>query len=279
MIPFPFQVGQLGRRLASARGEFNYAAFMSGKVGDVWLANGTHYSDTGRTVVANVDDTVASITGTAGQFNANQASSGARPTLREDSGLRYLEFDGGDLAVAGGNTNWNYLHNPGGNGYICCAMRYGGSSDPNAILAALATYNSSGSATGLFLGFDDRASSSRNNAVRLTVSRGTGSPTADAIELTSANGVALPQTDLLIEYVKTATAVSIFINASSVGSGTLVSANNGNSQVGLCIGQSNGNFPLTGRVYGIIVCNAVPGSTDRAAIQADMSSRCLSPPV
>jgi hypothetical protein len=279
VIPFPFQTGQLGVRRASLHGPFPYAAFLSGKVGDAWLANSVHYSDTGRTTVANVADGVASMTGEGAQFNAQQATSGSRPTLRESGLKRYFEFDGGDVSIAGANTNWNFLHNPAGNGYVCCAMQYGASSDPNAILAAVATYNSSGSQTGVFIGFDDRASASRNNAVRLTVSRGVGSPLSDAIELTSANGVASPQADLLIEFVKTATAVSLFINGTSVGSGTLVSANSGNSQVGLNIGASNGSFLLTGRIYGLVVCNAVPGTSDRAAIRADMSARCITPPI
>ncbi|MBL0918050.1 MAG: hypothetical protein IBJ14_05065 [Hydrogenophaga sp.] len=252
---------------------------MSGKVGDVWLADGTHYSDTGRTAVANINDTVASMTGFAGQFNANQATSGSRPTLRETGGRRYFEFDGGDVSVAGNNANWNFLHNPAGNGYVCCAMQYGGSSDPNAIMAAVATYNSSGSNTGFFIGFDDRASDSRNNATRMTVSRGTGAPAADAIALTSANNIAPPQTDLIIEYTKTGIAVAVFVNTVSRGTGNLTSANSGSSQVALNIGYSNGNFPLTGRIYGLIVCNAVPNSTERAAIQADMSSRCVTPPI
>lgn len=258
-------------------GAFDYAAFLSGKSGDAWLADGTHYSDTGRTTVANVNDTIASLSGAGAQFNAGQATSGDRPTLREASSKRYIEFDGGDDMSAGAAGNWNYLHNTSGNGYMCIAIQVGASSNPDAIYALACTNGFSTGQVGIATAYEDRVAAGVNNAFRSLVARGaTGSP---ALENVGQDNVFPAQTDVILEVVKTGTSFQQFVNGTSVFSGTLSGPSDGNSTSALFIGSAAGSFKMIGRIYGMMVVNSVPGAGDRAAIQADMSSRCITPPI
>lgn len=279
MIPFPYSRALLTRRrIASPSGSFNYASFLSGKSGDAWLADGTHYTDTGRTTVANVGDTIASLSGAAGAYNASQSTSTARPTLSETSSKRYLSFDGGDGMVAGSAGNWNYLHNGGGNAYMCAAIRFGNVVDPATGYIIASTYEGNTIQVGWTAFYEDRAVVPANNSLRTLISRGVnGSP---AIDTKSSDGTLLPQTDVIVEYIKTGASISYYINGASVISATLTSPSASNSLSGLHIGQlSSGALRLLGRIYGLIVCDSVPGSSDRSSIQSDMSARCVTPPI
>lgn len=256
---------------------FNYSAFLSGKSGDVWLANGTHYTDTGRTTVASVNDTIASLSGEGAQFNAAQAISGSRPTLRESSAKRYIEFDGGDDMSAGSSGNWDYLHNTAGNGYMCIAVQVGSSSNPDAIYAIACTNGFGTGQIGIATAYEDRVAAGVNDAFRSLISRGvTGSP---AIENVGQNNVFPAQTDVILEVVKSGSSFEQFVNGVSVFSGTMSGSSDSNSTNALFIGSAAGSFRMIGRIYGMMVVNSVPGTSDRAAIQADMSARCITPPI
>jgi hypothetical protein len=263
---------------AAPAGPFDYAAFLSGKTGDAWLADGTHYTDTGRTTVANVNDTLASITGEGTQFNANQSTAGARPTLRETSSKKYFEYDGGDTSIAGAVSNWNYLHNSAGNAYACFAISIGNSSDPNVIYGLFGTQNITSGGTGLSVSWDDRSSVSRNESIKVIVANNTGgSPVG--LDVNAANGTTPPQTDCIIEYIKTGSSIEVFRNGVSILSGTITSPTAVNSTQPLHLGSSGGGFPMVGRIYSMIVCDTQPSSGDRTLIQEDMSARCVTPPL
>lgn len=276
---FAFPGGGLGsgRPGGGGGGAFDYAGFLSGKTGDAWLADATHYTDTGRTTVASVNDQVASLTGAGAQFNFAQATSGVRPILRETSSKRYLEFDGARDMTAGANSNWNYLHDGTGNAYIAVAIQVGNSSNPDQIYAIGATYNFGTGNVGFAFAYEDRVAAGVNNAFRVQIARGSlGSP---ALENVGQNNVFPAQTDTILEIVKTGTSFQQLVNGTSVFTGTLSSPTSVNSRVALHLGSANTSFRLVGRVYAMMVCNAVPDSTQRAAIRADMSARCITPPI
>lgn len=266
---------------------FDYATFLGASSpsigGDAWLARPTgHFQDSARTTVATVGDPLGSVTGEAGQFNAQQVLSGSRPVLRADAGKYYFDpagSPGGQYLIAGTTSSWNYLHNGTGDGYAIYAVRYGSSSNPNQLFVPAATFDSSSANVGWMFFFDDRASVPYNNALRIFISRGQlGAPAVnDSVE---GSPVATPpNTDLVLEFIKQGTAFNLYVNRIHALAGTLSSPSAANSTSALHLLNSaslgtDGDF----RTYGIMVCNRVPNPTERAAIQSDMAYRCANPP-
>lgn len=270
----PFRFGGGG----GGGGAFDYANFLSGKSGDAWLADSTHYSDIGRTIVANTGSKVASLTGSAGAYNAAQSAAAAQPTLAQDAAKKYITFDGSDGMLAGTSADWRYLHDSASSAYLCAAMRFGTTSDPQVGYTMISTYDGATASYGAAFLYDDRAVVPANNTLRALISRGiNGSP---VIDLISPNGTLPPAVDVVVEIVKQASTIAMHVNGVQIANAPLATASSTNSQTGLWIGiLSSGALGLIGRVYGLLVCNAVPSSTQRAEIKADMSARCVSPPI
>lgn len=272
----PGCMGAVRQPPSSAPPVFDYAAFMSGKVGDAWLATSTHYTDIARTTPANVEDTIASLTGSAGQFNATQSAGGRRFNLREASGKRFLLLDGGDYMQAGANSNWNFLHSSS-DGYVCAAVSFGAIADPDAAYTLIATCKGSTANTGIWTAYEDRSLIPINDAYRTQVMRSTAGSAAAG--LISSAGVVGAQVDCVIEIEKSSGSITQFVNTTSIGSSSLSSPASGNSQAELFIGAAtDGSVAMVGRIYALLVCNSVPGTSDRNAIRADMAGRCVSPP-
>jgi hypothetical protein len=256
---------------------FNYAAFLSGKSGDAWLAGELCYEDASRTTPATAGNTVYWMDGQGSQFNFTQATSANRPTLQVASGKPYLQYDGSnDRMAAGAAGNWNYLHNSAGDAYVALAISFGASSNPNAFFYGLATYGYSQTQIGWAMAYDDRSASSFSDAYRIGVGKGSA-PTV--FDQASQNAIP-PQTDVVLEYIKNGTSVEGRVNGVLLISGTLASPSASNSNGALVLGDSptTSTSRLNGRVYGAICCNGLPDSTQRAAILTDMAARCATPP-
>lgn len=268
----PFRFG------GGAGGVFNYADFLNGKGGDAWLADSTHYIDAGRAGPATVGSKIASLSGSAGFYNAAQSSADMQPTLAEDASKKYIRFDGAGGMMAGTNADWRYLHDSASNAYLCAAMRFGTVVDPNTGYIIVSTYSGVTTAYGAAFFYEDRLDVSANNALRALISRGINA--SPAIDLQSPSEQLTPAVDVIVEVVKQSSNIAMYVNGVLISSGALVSASSVNSSSGLWIGcLSGGALGLVGRVYGLLICNSVPSSGQRAAIQADMSARCVSAPI
>lgn len=265
----PFRFGGGG---GGGGAPFDYASFLTPLAGTAWLADATHYTDPYRTQVALVGDTIESLSDVLGRFNATKSSSGS--VVAEEYGKRYISFNGSGHMRAGNATNWNYFHDAGSNAYICLAARFGTTPDPNTIYAALGTRAFS-SNRGIDLGFDDTSGASKNNSAFAIVGGEWGNVSAN---MSSANGALTANSDHIIEYVKTGTSVSLHVDGVQVASATLAWPHWGDSAVPFCIGASDTQCPMVGRIYGLVACSGALDAPTRAAILADMSARCASPP-
>lgn len=252
---------------------FDYASFLTPLAGTAWLADATHYTDPYRTQVALVGDTIESLSGVLGRFNATKSSSG--PLVAEESGKRYISFNGSGYVKAGTPADWTYFHNAESNAYICLAVRFGTTPDPNTIYAALGT-RAFAANRGIDLGFDDRSGASKNDCAFAIVGGEWGNVSAN---MQSSNGALTANSDHIIEYVKTGTSVSLHVDGVQVASATLAWPHWGNSATSFSIGASGDAYLMVGRIYGLVACNGAPDSTTRSAIRVDMAARCVSSPI
>lgn len=268
--------------IAVANNPFNYSGYLSGYNGEVWLANSSHFQDTARTTATAVDDPIGSLTGSTGTYHGEQSSASRRPTLRESGGKRYIEFDGSDdgLQMQGGTSAWNYVYNATGpDAYIVAALRMSvGSADPNALMYFLANNIGTRNEDGFTLYYDDRASQSFDDRYRLLVGDGSDTEVYDD----GVNDGWQPQVDVVIEFIRSGSGFTCYLDGVSVFSGTYSTPQNNNADHSLWMCNSpdgTNSGAADAYVYGAMVCDRIPDTAQRAAIHLDMSSRCLVPPL
>lgn len=254
---------------------FDYSTIFAGaEAGEVWLPDGTsHFQDAARTTAAGADDPIGSASGDQAHFNANQSDAGLKPTLRQDAGGKWYFEHAGDYLVAGAVSDWIYLHDSGQNAYICAAVSFGAVANPDAIYSLAGTSAFSAASQGGVLAWDDRSSASFNERLRYYVATG-GIQRYDV----GANDVLAPQTDAFIEIIRNGTTITGYVNNVQAFTGTQSGTASSNSANPLAIGAVGGGaFPLTGRIYGLLITDTIPSAVNRQAIQADMNARLVTP--
>lgn len=260
---------------------FDYATelFSGAEAGDVWLADsGDHFQDSARTTAAGNGDPVGSATGQGGNHNAQQTGVDTlKPTLTQDvtTGKWYFSFDGGDTLIAGTTADWNYLHHStGNNAYLCAAVRFGATAEPDAAYAVCGTGGVSSSVRGFDAFFDDRSSVSNDRRVRIFGSTGGGA----AFDIGTAQGAQPGAKDCLVEFIRQGSSTQLWLNRVLVGFVTQSNTSGSNAANALAIGAvGSGTFNLIGRIYGLLVTNTVPSAANLADIRIDMSARMAQP--
>jgi hypothetical protein len=219
---------------------------------------GVLFQDTGGTTPVTADgQTVAlAINKAGGGANATQATEGARPIFRDAGGVRYLELPGSRWLNGIANPKW--LHD-GTGGYLAMACQVGFVDDPNALYYLAGTRGNS-IVNGFTLGFDDRASQSRNNATHATI----------ATKFAGfENNTFTPNVPCLVEaLIQSGTnGVQVFVNGALVLQRTLTSPSTADCTWPLQIGAGGGNdLPMVGYIHSLITLNRIPTADERAAL-------------
>lgn len=215
---------------------------------------------------------------------ANSTSGSTQPDyiaqgLNGKNLLRFAAASSQRLSVASSTGTFNFLHN-GTPSLVLAVASFGGSSNPNALHVLFANHPANSGNIGQFFAYDDRTTSSRNNA--LFVATWVGSGSTAAITSTQSN-VLTPQSTLIIE--------SRLFESSSPASERLIVTVNGGSEIkpnsqtnapsssnatgDLFLGSSPSTpgFFLTGDVCELIFYSQIPTSSGRAAILRYLSAK------
>jgi hypothetical protein len=257
-LPLGLGLAALGRRRGGA---WSPALLFSGSEQGAWYDAAdlsVLFQDTGATTPVTADgQTVALIVNKAGGgANATQATAGNRPIFREAGGVRYLEYPSARWLNAIANPKW--LHD-GTGGYLAIACQAGFVDDPNALFYICGTRGHS-IVNGFTLGFDDRASSSFNNALYGAIQTKFAQ---------RANNTLTANTPVLIEaLIQSGTnGAQFFVNGSLAFQSNLTSPSTLDCTHPLQIGAGGANdIPMTGYVHGLITMNRIPTTQERAAV-------------
>lgn len=224
------------------------------------------FQDAAGTTAAEVDQPVGHIADKSGNgHHATQATSAARPTLRQDSnGKLYLDFAGSQyLTVAGSQAAFKFMHD-GSGGSMFGAARFGNTPDPNAYYNLIGNNATSATNTGFNLRSEDRTIVPANDKIIGLISKG---GVGNALD--SAND-AVPSAVNAVVGMTFATDATLddfilYANGASVGSLSDVSSpSTADATYLLDIGAGgNGAANLTGRIYGIVIRQGVLSETDR----------------
>ena len=136
-----------------------------------------------------------------GSNDATQTSTGNQPKIYDsatgvvtDNGKPVVEFDADFLTIGSSTSLFNFLHN-GTTSSVFVAARFGLVADPNAIYGVYGNNGGSGGKIGAYFYYDDRAASSRNNAILLSIYNGNnGSRVCDSV----VNNIATANQQLLV---------------------------------------------------------------------------------
>jgi len=214
----------------------------------------------GSTPVTAAGDLIGYAADKSGNGNhATQATSTARMTYRDSAGVRYAEsLDGTNWLNGVANPKW--LHD-GTGGYLAVACQAGIIADPNVLFYIAGTRGHS-IVNGFTMGFDDRASSSNNNASYMAIATKFGVRAQDAIT---------PNTPHLLEatIVSGANGAKFYVDGVLVSQATLSTPSALDCTYPLNIGAGgNNDLPMTGYIHALITMNRVPTDAERAAVLA-----------
>lgn len=208
--------------------------------------------------------------------SATQGTDGARPTM----GTGELTFDGGDyLTIASSKTSsWvKALHSTGGT--IVGLARFYASDNPNAACCLCGTNRTSSEATGFSVFFDDRSTSSRNNALAVNVGR--TSPGNFAVGHISQNIVTPNQYNLIDIKLDPDNATAVGRSAISINGATDVTGNaktstpvTSDATYDLQIGAGGNNtLPIVGGLKSLAFVPAILSLADRQKLVGWMAHR------
>ena len=219
---------------------------------ELWTATGGTGVVTAGSLVARMDDQV-------GTNHVIQATSGSRPIYRTSGGLEWLEFDGVDdfLSVELGAAF------TGANLYVAAAIETGAASDGERIISF---GNTSGSSDGNSAG---RASGIERQGTSTTW-YGRRDAASHASSTIAAN------TKTVIESCFTATSHFFQANGSRTSVTYAAKANFNVSRIRLmthAITSPTAGQYSRAKLYGLIVCSAVPSAGDQAIIRQVLNSK------
>ena len=204
-------------------------------------------------------------------------AAGSRPTITPNAlnGKASITYNGSQwLTFAGLASVFNFLHTAAGAGATVVAVwRAGTNSNPDAIYGLLGNSALAAANHGFSIVYDDRTSSSRNDAIIGQVVRGvSGQPTAQNISANSAHpantpviiahtfnpAAALPADRLILRINGTEIKTNTFANTASTANATFP----------LQVGAAGSNaFPLVGEIY--MICILPPGTTQDTILRTE----------
>ena len=212
-----------------------------------------------------------------GNGRAFDGAAGSRPTITPNAlnGKASLTFSGSQwLTFAGLASVFNMLHTAAGSGATVVAVwTAGNSADPNAAYGLLGNTSILTANHGFGIIYDDRASSSRNNAVSAQIARGvSGQPTTGNVSGNDAHPVNGP---VIITHTFNPTASApadrstLRVNGIEIKNNTSTNAaSTANATYPLQIGAAGNNvFPLVGQIFMISILP--PGTTQDTILRAE----------
>jgi hypothetical protein len=214
--------------------------------------------------------------------HATQSGSTARP-LRKTSiinGKDVLRFDGSnDWMESGTNATWNFLHNSTA-AHVLVVAKCGTVFDPNAAYTLISTGGEPSANIGYSLVYDDRTSTSSNDALRVRAARGvTGAYACDSI---TQNSISPNQFSILANRIEAGNATASLRSQSRIN-GTDIANNNtatnspsgSNSTLALQIGafNSGAQFALNGDIAEILIFPTALSTADRQRVESYLSQK------
>jgi len=125
--------------------------------------------------IENEESGTADATWTDKSGNGYNMSRNSSPTISTRNGYNVVSFDGvDDRYQAGAAADWAFLHD-GGESTIFWVGQIGFTADPNILAGVMSTGTVSSSVLGYGIWYEDRASVSNNDALRVFVTQGIGS--------------------------------------------------------------------------------------------------------
>lgn len=235
----------------------------------------TLWQDTGATTpVTTSGQSIARVDDVSGNgYNATQATAGLRPTYTESGSVAWSDFAADYLTIASSTASLAWLHKDVGFG-IAALIRFGTIANPNTVYSLIGNNGLSFGQHGVSVFFDDRGSIPRDEVLVFQMARNvTGFPTYEYVSpdntITAAvdhtvyvNGPSLGPLDVLLDGVDIADVTRQ--NPPSASNATY------NFQIGA---GGNNLFPLTGRIYQLIVRDKEFTADELAAIQTYFESK------
>jgi hypothetical protein len=206
--------------------------------------------------------------GSAG-FDAEQATSTARPTLTTLNSKPSLSFDGGDFFTAGSVGDWNFLHNT--TGFTAVIVFAKTASNPGTAQIMIDTNGTSSANVGCTIFYDDRSIVPADDRLRVLIGRGVSSePVHDR---QSANGVISGIGPHLIvvrfDGVSTLNARVDGVQVINFTTNNFGTPSSSNSTFTLNLGRTGGNlFYLSGQMPLVALFDDDLSLTDVQAIEA-----------
>lgn len=178
-----------------------------------------------------------------------------------------ITFDGTKALAHGTSTYWNFMHYSGGgeadiNYTVYFKVKFGTSGNPNAAYGVLGDNGGSAGNKGASVWYDDRSGSSRSDAIRFTISKGSA---GFIIDFTNDN-VVTPNTFIVvcieIDLSQSTTNNKAKLYVNNVQASTTVTAYNTgivatptyNMQIGAV---GNSALPFIGTIKDVVIQNAI----------------------
>lgn len=212
--------------------------------------------------------------------HVTQGTAAAQPTTGASAinGRNVIDF-AADWMVTASASPWAFLHD----GTVWTALvigQAGTSSDPNAIYAFLGNGGTDSSLTGAALSYDDRTSSSRNNAIFCGVSKGT---TSQWPILGAANNAFTPNAPhrLRVEFAPGAAAaadrLTVMVDGTAVtdNNTSTVAPSTGSASEALAIGavRTSGLQALVGKLAEVVIVPRALTATEVTQWNAYVSAK------
>ena len=241
------------------------------------------YDPSDAEVVTASGGNVSQLNDKSGNNNHLVCATGAdQPAINTSTlnGLPVLGFDGTEYLRSATAAPWTFIHN-GSDAAIFVVARPGVVSDPNAGYGLLGTGGTASAGVGFSLFFDDRASSSRNNAWSLGVYRGVGASLSAGF--LAPDGSATPDTYHIFETRIDANDGTVANRSDGrVDGGTLVTNDPTYSGVVSAAsptyvlevgGAGNGVFLMVGGIAEVLIYSGALSDADMTAVRTYLETK------
>lgn len=234
--------------------------------------------DAGTTPVTATGQSVGRILDKSGRGNhATQSTSGARPTLQQDSGGKYyLSFDGSNdcLNIVGSASAMKFMH--GAVSSVCAGAYFGGGANAENVL--FGSNRGTTANIGVCVWYNN--ASPTVNSLSILVTNGTSGQ--NVITYTQNNTLSPTVANVIFYYADPTNATPASRYSAYVNNGSVISGNSGsstasslNSTQDIQIAQWGSSAYLFSnlRLYGLVMVNSTLSNSSRIFLQAWMNSR------
>lgn len=253
--------------------------FAAGGAGHWWRPSPSNcFTDTAGTTPAAVGELVARMTDISGNgaFLVRHQL-GDRPTLRYDSGLgvHYLECTGNSMSTEDSTavSDWKWMHD-GTEWLAVMRAMCGTSSNPNTIYYLLSTSAISATSIGTAIAYDDRSSASMSDAYRTYIARGVaGQPVVNGIFQNKVPPNTVVTLSSGYKHGRAGDDLETWVDSAAAGTAESGFAPSSSNPSRLAVGVGIGNiFPLTGRIYEIVLLRGAGSIAARGSIEAALGT-------